>query len=435
VTDSVGRIYACYDPPLGTYHTLAKMTTLDNFKALLRSRKKAAATGQTSLDAQQRRERHLHLSNRLENFIWLLNHPPVALAPKLSKHPGVDAPDDRALVIRVMKAYRSAMRQFSSSGGGWDDWHFNLKKPIHDALVGDDVEAASKILRDPASSTFFFGFDAVASSPAGEPEPHQLVIARLNQSAKWQDLYAIWLCDALVSLAEAVGARRVSYPEIDMDANLTSEAPSIDIDGILNDIDEALGIQLAFPNPFPDELGLPSKRGVIGFRALQAVYQGWRIAQLANKNKDFRVLEIGAGLGRTADFASQLGIKHYSIVDIPLTSAAQGYFLGRVHGAENVALGGENSPAKFKILPSVEFSQHNEKYDLVVNIDSWTEMPRSVSEMYWAFCRQATRTVLSINHEYNPHTVRDLYSKYTDVQATRHPYPMRRGYVEEIICW
>lgn len=327
------------------------------------------------------------------------------------------------------------MQQFSSSGGGWDDWHFNLKKPIHDVLLGDDVEAATKILRDPASSTFFFGFDAVASSPAGEPEPHQLVIARLNRSAKWEDLYAIWLCDALISLAEAIGAARVGYPEIDMDAALTAEAPPIDINGVLDDIDEALGVKLVFPNPFPNELGLPSTRGVIGFRALQAVYQGWRIAQLANKNKDFRVLEIGAGLGRTADFASQFGISHYSIVDIPLTSAAQGYFLGRVHGAENVALGGENSNAKFRILPSVEFARHTEKYDLIVNIDSWTEMPRSVSEMYWTFCRQATPTVLSINHEYNPNTVRDLYREQTDVQATRHPYPMRRGYVEEIIRW
>ncbi len=411
------------------------MTILDSFRALLQISKKTKPSGQTDATPALPRERYLKRTNDLENFVWLLNHPPVNQAPVLSRSAAVDVLDDRALVTRVMAAYRSAMQQFSSSGGGWDDWHFNLKKPIHDVLIGNDVEAATRVLRDPSSSTFFFGFDAVASSPAGEPEPHQLVITRLNRSAKWDDLYAIWLCDALVSLAEAVGARRVGYPEIDMDAAFAGEALPIDVDRILDAIDSELGVQLSFPNPFPNELGLSSRRGVIGFRALQAVYQAWRIAQLANNSKDFRVLEIGAGLGRTADFAHQLGINHYSIVDIPLTSAAQGYFLGRVHGPADVTLGGEISNTKFRILPSVEFSRHTEKYDLIVNIDSWTEMPRSVSEMYWNFCRQATQTVLSINHEYNPNTVRDLYQGQTDVHATRHPYPMRRGYIEEIIRW
>lgn len=414
---------------------IAKMTILDSFKALVKISKKTESSGQTGSAFELLRERHLKRTNDLENFVWLLNHPPVNQAPELARSPAVDVSDDRTLVTRVMKAYRSAIQQFSSSGGGWDDWHFNLKKPIHDVLLGNDVEAATKVLRDPSSSTFFFGFDAVASSPIGEPEPHQLVITRLNRSAKWDDLYAIWLCDALISLAEAVGARRVSYPEIDVDATYTADALPINVDGILDAIDNELGVQLAFPNPFPNEMGLASKRGIIGFRALQAVYQAWRIAQLAHNDKDFRVLEIGGGLGRTADFAHQLGINHYSIVDIPLTSAAQGYFLGRVHGTTSVALGNEISDTTFRILPSVDFPRHFEKYDLIVNIDSWTEMPRSVSEMYWNFCQQATRAVLSINHEYNPNTVRDLYHGQADVHVTRHPYAMRRGYVEEIIRW
>jgi hypothetical protein len=74
-----------------------------------------------------------------------------------------------------------------------------------------------------------------------------------------------------------------------------------------------------WPNPFPSELGLQSRRGVIGFRAIQALYQAWRIAQIAGGKPDFKVMEIGAGLGRTAYFATLFGLKRYTIIDVPLS--------------------------------------------------------------------------------------------------------------------
>lgn len=85
------------------------------------------------------------------------------------------------------------------------------------------------------------------------------------------------------------------------------------------------------------------------------------------------------------------------------------------------------------ILPSTVMSEHNEKYDLVVNVDSWTEMPLDVALMYWKFARESAATVLSINHEYNPNPVRELYKADAEVRVLRYPYPMRRGYIEEIL--
>jgi hypothetical protein len=204
---------------------------------------------------------------------------------------------------------------------------------------------------------------------------------------------------------------------------------------IADQIDGALGIKLTFPNPFPGELGLSSSRGVIGFRAIQAVYQAWRIAQIADGKPNFKVMEIGAGLGRTAYFANVLGLKNYTIVDIPLTNAAQGYFLGRVLGSNAVRLSGEQTEAQFNIVPSSEIEGSTATYDLIVNVDSWTEMAPDVAEAYWSFAKSATRSVLSINHEHNPQTVRSLYSKDPEVRATRFPYWPRRGYVEEHITW
>ena len=46
-------------------------------------------------------------------------------------------------------------------------------------------------------------------------------------------------------------------------------------DQILDQIDRTLGLKLHFPNPFPNELGLPSSRGIVGFRSIHAIYQAW----------------------------------------------------------------------------------------------------------------------------------------------------------------
>ena len=121
-------------------------------------------------------------------------------------------------------------------------------------------------------------------------------------------------------------------------------------DQILDQIDGALGLKLDFPNPFPNELGLPSSRGILGFRSIHAIYQAWRIAQIAKGRRDFKVMEIGAGLGRTAYFSNIFGVKNYTIVDIPLTNAAQGYFLGRVLGPDAVRLNGEVGSGQLNIM-------------------------------------------------------------------------------------
>ncbi len=64
---------------------------------------------------------------------------------------------------------------------------------------------------------------------------------------------------------------------------------------------------------------------------------------MAGTGPDVRVLEIGAGLGRTAYYAWRAGIRHYTIVDVPLTAVAQADFLGRTLGPEALTLAGEDA--------------------------------------------------------------------------------------------
>jgi hypothetical protein len=52
--------------------------------------------------------------------------------------------------------------------------------------------------------------------------------------------------------------------------------------------------------------------------AIQAIYQAYRLVEVAGR--DARVVEIGDGMGRTALYAHTLGIRNYTIFDLPLTN-------------------------------------------------------------------------------------------------------------------
>jgi hypothetical protein len=313
---------------------------------------------------------------------------------------------DIPFVRRIMAAYKLASASYQPSASGWDHELFEMKRDVHDALLSGDVCEVARLLRNPAETRFLWGFDSAVKN--GPRYSHDRLL------------------NALERVAVAMGAIRETYPE-------TEDRPiTYTTSDLLNAIEACLDFRLSFPNAFPQEHGLTSRCGTIGFRAIQAVYQAWRIAQIADGRQDFRVLEIGAGLGRTAYFANLFGIRDYTIIDIPLTNAAQAYFLGRTLSFDAVSLHGEQPRSSITIMPPAALAG---TYDLIVNVDSWTEMSPDVAENYWRFAKQATRTVLSINHEHNPVTVRALYSNDPDVRVLRFPYWPRQGYVEELLTW
>ena len=207
-------------------------------------------------------------------------------------------------------------------------------------------------------------------------------------------------------------------------------------ENVLTELSKSYGL-FSVPNPFPDEHGLKTSRGIISYRVPQSLYQAWRIKRIVKEIVNPRVLEIGAGLGRTAYYAYELGIKDYTIVDIPMTTAAQAYFLGRTIGEENIHLDGEQPGKlshKVKILTPQTFFDENNTYDLILNVDSLTEMDLSVAQAYWKKIQASTSKFLSINHEANAFRVRNLLIKdLHNLNIHRELYWMRRGYAEELI--
>ena len=366
-------------------------------------------------------------------LIWSLARPPIGSSLAMGSSPVPEGVEDSTLVSRVQAAYRAAMSTFEMSDSFWDTTIGEIRQPIHEALLSK--EPATMILRNPAANTHFWGFDAICKAPAGQTEPHELVMTNMQSHSNWQSLYGKWLHDSLVSLAEAVGAQRVFYPETIPGHHYAVFGEPSDVDKLLDGVEGAIGKAILFPNPYAGELGLASSRGFVGFRSLQAIYQAWRLTRISAGREDFRVIEIGAGLGRTAYFARQFGLRHYTIVDIPLTNAAQGYFLGRTLGPDNISMFGETSTADVRILPPQALHGMTETFDLMLNVDSFTEMSVEVALDYWNFARSNTDSLLSINHELNSHPVRFLYRDDPCVHVVRHPYWMRRGYVEEHVTW
>lgn len=327
---------------------------------------------------------------------------------------------DAMLVERIIAFYQRATK--SELGDSmWKVIFGSHHQDVHDALKEGNIKRITGIYRYPGNSELFFGFDFLRH--ACQQEFDQPTI---------REVYARLCLDGLVRFAELVGVIPLDNPE----TWAACAGKLYDAEDILAKLSKACW-KFSVPNPFPDEFGLSTSRGILSYRAPQALYQAWRIKQLVKGIEHPRILEIGAGLGRTAYYAHELGIKDYTIVDIPLTATAQAYFLGRTLGESQILLDGESAAGAsqmIKIHTPQTFMDSEEKYDLIVNVDSLTEMDISIAKDYWKKIKASTNLFISINHEANSFRVQDLIaSDMPTLEVSRGLYWMRSGYVEEVI--
>jgi hypothetical protein len=329
---------------------------------------------------------------------------------------------DRELVERIMAAYRRAVSSFAwDSSSMWTGIFEQHHTEIHQALMAGDVDTVSRALRDPGSSNLFYGFDSLGpvSDPAKDPY------------APYTSLITL---DRLVSFGEALGAIRLDHPE----SYLDRATQTFTADEVIEPIEAALGFELSFPAPFPGERGLSSRRGVIVPRAVDALYQAWRVSKLVGpRDGTARLLEIGGGLGRTALYARAFGLLDYTLVDLPLTAVSSAYFLGCALGPDAIVCFGEetdDADRRIKLLPPEAFFAAGADYDLVLNVDSLPEVGRETAQRYLAEIASHTGLFLSINHEAGAFTVRELLDEAGLTERTqRFPSWTRPGYAEELL--
>lgn len=320
---------------------------------------------------------------------------------------------DPAVAARIAASYRAAVEDFPGYGESMWLSINDMSAPMHALLTQGAPEAIVTALDHPAQTNLFMGFDNPVAAPCSlTGDGRNLLSNEIGPDM----IRRIFL--ALRRLAEAVGAIGIANPETGTGAILSP-------DDYLDLIDAKLGVALAFPNFYPDELGIETRRGIISYRPLQAIYQAWRLRTLGAG----KVVEIGAGLGRTAFYAHLLGIRDYTIIDIPLSSVAQAHFLSRALGADQVSFFGE--PRKPIRLVGPKFAEEtDERFDVVLNVDSLSEMDYEVAAGYVGFALRSAEMFVSINREWDAPRAADLIEGKHTIRA---PYWMRDGYVEEIV--
>ncbi len=204
------------------------------------------------------------------------------------------------------------------------------------------------------------------------------------------------------------------------------DTAGVDTEQILAAIERQIGIKLTFPNPFPNEFGLPTSRGIASYRAIHSIYQAARLKTLATA-ADAHIVEIGGGMGRTCYFAQSLGLRRYTIVDLPMTLIGQALFLAATIGAERLSLPGEQASGAEITLISPDQFEAIGKFDIALNVDSLPEMSYGQFRDYMAMMRNQCSVLLSINHELSLVHVRDF-----ERAISRKALPLRDGYFEEV---
>jgi hypothetical protein len=329
---------------------------------------------------------------------------------------------------RVKRSYRLAMEKISGGEGAiWPQIDL-MRHPVHDALMASENTRLRDILADPITTDLFYGVDNLASTIEDILTATPDADIRLSEQAR----------DQIVMLAQALGVIRwVPRDGEQFEAYLKAPyaKPIPDTDDLLEAIERKLRFPILFPTPFRGERGASTSRGVARSRAIAALYQAFRVTQEARITDRGSVLEIGPGMGRTAYYAVKSGIDEYTTIDLPMGVVAQACFLGATLGPDALWMFGEDEPLakRVRLLPSTELPLLQEKFGVVLNVDSLTEMGEAGASRYASWIAAHADTFLSINHEANDVTIPALAKDaLAAADYRRFPYLMRPGYFEEI---
>src|SRR5262245_26563231 len=192
---------------------------------------------------------------------------------------------------RLSDGFNFAVDRFPGHGGSFWAQNDERNTELIAALRTGHLETVSSMASDPASHSLFWGVDGLTKGYFPEKNTDPLELAPY-----------IWLlADGIMRLAEATGAEPVIYTEA-----LPDPRGDIKIDKVLDAIERKIGTAIDFPNPFPNEFGIRTSRGVASYRTFQAIYQAWRLLCLS-RTIGQRIVEIGPGIGRTAYYARKFG--------------------------------------------------------------------------------------------------------------------------------
>jgi hypothetical protein len=347
---------------------------------------------------------------------------------------GADAAHDR-LCERLIAAYHLANKENPPLQSASDLWKGIIKKRYQlllSALEKGDPKALGQVLATMFQGDFMYGISSGA----------------LGLDPGYTPFLRIKMVEELLALAESLGVVRTETPEQGQLGYGMAEG----LAGLAQKIERQLGIPIGFPQ-VGGAYGFQIGERLITAESPEHIYVAGRINEaIANHlqpadQRAPRMVEIGAGFGGTAYWLFQLrkhAVSHYTIIDLPMMNACQGFFLASVFGPEKVRLHGEpllTAPGIEIIPPHAKERLAQQNFHILINENSMPEMPEAVVREYLAWAR--TR-VSGIFYSYNqeafspvngapqtlvPKAVADV-GNYR--RLSRNYSWVRRGYVEEV---
>jgi hypothetical protein len=345
---------------------------------------------------------------------------------------------DRDIASRMRAIWKrlagEGASRFVGSGNMWEI-HGDAKQRDFIALLAGDDDAAlaaycTGLPKHAVTHGLFQGDEHYRTLAAATP-------AQLNAEAS-----RYW--DHAVALAEYLGVARVECPEqgewgraLFADMGLTRVA-----------IEQALGTGLLPPQAFEGLFGLAYDDGVLHRRDIHACYAAHRLSQLSAQHPG-PIVEIGGGMGGVAWYANRLGLRDFTIVDLPVVSLLQYWFLAKSLGPECVRF--VLSPEDFRhddrvqLVPASLFGEAAiGGFGLAFNMDSFPEMGSAVAGEYLrAFAAKGVPALFSVNQEAkaplttDPNGPRQAWVREVALEAgwqprLRYPDWVHKGYVDEL---
>ena len=254
---------------------------------------------------------------------------------------------------------------------------------------------------------------------------------------KFHKYFSFRCRDSILSLAEALAIKGLTS-NVQTPLAEYMRTTNGDLLPYIQKIEAVLGHSIQSPT-----IGKPPV-AVIGDKLINPdfvrhAYVMYRVKQLGFSSNT-KILEIGGGYGCVARFAYLQGFTDYTIVDLPYVNAIQAAFLSATIGESEVSCYGENDAA-IKIRPCTQKDSLEEKYDLVINMDSLPEINLEEALAYLNKIKSSAKFFLSINQEakklhrenISQHSVQELIEMVGGFKRIyRYPYWMEQGYAEEL---
>jgi hypothetical protein len=205
-------------------------------------------------------------------------------------------------------------------------------------------------------------------------------------------------------------------------------------------VEAVIGFKIS-ANDDMGNFGLRIGDSLIDGKICQDIFTAWGISRLISRrgSRKAKVAEIGAGMGGAAEILCKYFDVRVDIYDLPVINILQ--IANLSSSVSSKILDDPTGNNLVNILPYFEFAK--QKYELVLNRDSFPEMQKEQLNRYITRSAYVTTRLLSINQESQnldgtthgrQHWAHEEFMKSGLWESKlRLPYPFRDGYVYELM--